>query len=252
MELTVSEVARLSGVTVRTLHHYDEIGLVRPDTRSAGGYRLYDDGDVERLQTVLFYRELGFPLGRIRELVMQPEFSRYDALVDQHALLQRKRDRLDRMIRAVERALAAATQDIEMTKEDLLKPFGDFDPEQYREEAEERWGHTDAYQESTRRAQGYSDADWQDIASEQEEIVEDFAKLLRAGDDPEGESAMDVAEEHRQFIDSRFYPCSAEMHMSLGEMYVADERFTAFWDKAEPGLAAFVAEAISANAVRQA
>lgn len=241
----------MSGVTVRTLHHYDELGLVSPSGRSEAGYRLYDDADVAHLQTVLFYRELGFGLSEIAEIVTLPGYSRREALREQHALLSEKRERVGRMLKAVETALIAAEQGVTMSTEDLMSPFGDFDPTDYEDEARERWGDTDAYKESTRRASGYTQSDWEGIHAEAEGIAKAFAQAKRTGASAQDEAAMDVAERHRRHIDERFYPCSPEMHDNLGEMYVADHRFTEYWDKREAGLAEYVRDAIAANAVRQ-
>lgn len=246
----MSAVAELAGVTVRTLHHYDELGLVSA-SRSSSGYRIYDDDGLERLQTVLFYRELGFSLSDIAELVKAPGFSRRSALVDQHAMLSEKRDHLSRMLKAVEAALVADEQGVTMSKEDLMSPFGDFDPSEYAQEAKDRWGDTDAYKESMRRTSGYTTDDWHDVTAEAEGIAEAFAHLVRAGMTSESPEALAVAERHRRHIDERFYPCSHEMHTNLGEMYVADHRFTEYWDKRVEGLAAFVRDAITANAIAQ-
>ncbi len=251
MKYRVSEVSRMSGATVRTLHHYDELGLVSPSMRSDNGYRLYDDGDLAQLQTVLFYRELGFGLSEIAELVTLPEFSRREALREQHALLSEKRERVGRMLKAVEAALIADQQGVTMSKEDLMSPFGDFDPKDHEEEARQRWGDTDAYQESMRRASGYTPSDWEGIQAEAEGIAAAFARTKRMGTSAEDEAAMDIAERHRRHIDERFYPCSPEMHDNLGGMYVADHRFTEYWDKREAGLAEYVRDAIAANTVRQ-
>lgn len=251
MNYRVSEVAKLSGVTVRTLHHYDELGLVPAQKRSFAGYRLYDDDGLERLQSVLFYRELGFSLSDIADLVAAPGFSRRLALIDQHAMLGMKRDHLDRMLKSVEAALIADEQGVTMSKEDLLSPFGDFDLSQYAQEAEERWGNTGAYKESMRRTSEYTADDWHEVTAEAEGVAEAFAQLVRAGTSPESPQALAVAERHRRHIEDRFYPCSHEMHSNLGEMYVADHRFTEYWDKRVEGLAGFVRDAITANAISQ-
>ncbi len=251
MNYTVSEVSRMSGVSVRTLHHYDELGLATPAERSKSGYRIYSDDDLAHLQTVLFYRELGFGLSEIARLVTLPGFSRKEALREQHALLTQKRERIERMLKAVESALVANEQGVTMTKEDLMSPFGDFDPTEYEDEVKERWGDSDAFKASQKQTSRYSDDDWKEIQIEADGIAEAFAELKRSDVEPEAEAAMDVAERHRRHIDGRFYPCSAEMHDRLGEMYVADTRFTAYWDEREDGLARFVRDAISANAIRQ-
>jgi hypothetical protein len=139
---------------------------------------------------------------------------------------------------------------INLTPEERFEVFGDKDPEQYAEEAEQRWGGTEAYAESQRRAAGYTKDDWKRMQAEVADWSERYDALMAAGEPPTGEAAMDMAEEHRQHICGWFYECSYELHQCLGEMYVADERFKAFYDSMRPGLAEHLKEAIAANATR--
>jgi DNA-binding transcriptional MerR regulator len=250
MTHTVGEVARLAGVTVRTLHHYDEIGLLQPVDRTGAAYRIYDDGDLARLQQVLFYRELGLSLQQIARAMTGEDFDRRRALHDQRELLRRKVRRLEKMIEAIGDAITAEETGIGMTNEDMFEVFGDFDPAEYEDEVKERWGDTDAYRESSRRAKRYTKADWQAIKAGGEPIVSGLAAALRAGTPADDATVMDLADAHRLEIDKWFYPCSPEMHAALGEMYVADPRFTAYWDQFEAGLAMYVRDAFAANARR--
>lgn len=154
------------------------------------------------------------------------------------------------MAEAVEHAMEAERMDINLTPEEKFEVFGDFDPDRYADEAHQRWGGTDAYKESARRAATFTKEDWKRFQAEADEINRRFAELLDAGASAESDAAMDVAEEHRGWIGRHCYTCSHEMHTCLGEMYVADERFTAYYDTVRPGLAVFVRDAILANAVR--
>jgi len=249
-EMTVGQIARIAGVTVRTLHHYDEIGLVVPTTRTESGYRLYGETQVERLQEVLLFRELGFPLEEIRDMAEQPGYDRISALKRHRALLEAKADRVLRMIDAVDAAIDASEQGITMNKEDMLEVFGDFNPSEYEEEARERWGHTAAYKESQRRVARYTKDDWLAIGAEAAEINGAFLALRAAGAAADSPEAMAVAERHRAHLSKWFYECSHEMHAGLGRMYVEDRRFTENIDKAGEGLAAYMSEAIQANARR--
>jgi MerR family transcriptional regulator, thiopeptide resistance regulator len=249
---TIGEVARASGVTVRTLHHYDDVGLLRPGGRTASGYRLYDDADLERLQRILCYRELGFALDEIAALLDDPDVDPIDHLRRQHALLTGRIDRLQAMVRALETTMEARAMGIELTPEELFEVFGRDDPTQHAEEAEQRWGDTDAYRESNRRASGYRKADWIAIRDEGEAIERRFAEALTAGEPADGTVAMELAEEHRQHISRWFYECSPQLHRGLGEMYVADPRFAAHYDGRVGGLAAYVRDAVTANAERHA
>ena len=249
MAYKVGTVAKLAGVSVRTLHHYDELGLLEPSGRSESGYRLYTDPDLERLQTALFYRELGFGLDEIRELIDHPALDRREALLSQRALVTDRASRLDAMLDLIDRTLQSMEEGTTMTKEEMFEVFGDFDPSEHEAEAKERWGDTDAYRESARRTKRYAKADWQRIKDEGEANMAAMIELFDAGVSPDDERAMDVADEARLQIDRWFYPCSPEMHMGLGDMYIADARFTAHYDQHRPGLAAWFRDAIAANLV---
>ena len=247
---TVGRVADLSGVTIRTLHHYDEVGLLSPGGRSAAGYRIYEDRDLERLQRILFYRELGFTLGEISAIVDDPRTDALGHLRRQRGLLSERIERLNAMVDAIDYEMEARTMDIPLTPEERLEVFGEFRPEDYAEEAEQRWGETEAYKESQRRVSGYTKEDWQRLKAEEEEIRARLAAALDAGLAPDSEEAMAAAEAHRRHISRWFYDCGYEMHRGLTEMYVSDERFRSHYDKRAPGLALYIKEAAHANADR--
>jgi DNA-binding transcriptional MerR regulator len=252
MALKVSEVARLAGVSVRTLHHYDEIGLVRPSGRSEAGYRLYAPSDVERLQQVLFFRELEFALDEIQKMLEDPDFELGAALRLQKRLLTERAVRTNALIAAVDAAIDSLEKGTTMTPEERLEVFGDFKPEEHEAEAEQRWGHTETYKESMRRTRSYRKQDWLEIKAEAGAIYGDLARLLGEGVAADSVQAMDVAERHRAHITRWFYPCPPELHRGLGQLYVDDPRFTANIDKFAPGVAAFARDAFAANADRQA
>ena len=250
MTYTVSDVAGATGITVRTLHHYDEIGVLRPSERSPSGYRIYDEADLERLQEVLFFRELGFGLGEIRTSLADPGLDRRQVLLRQRSLMADQVKRFRQMVKAIDRALDAIDEGVLMDKEEMFEIFGDFDPTEYEDEARERWGDTDMYEESQRRTGSYSKDEWMKLGAEGRAIGEGLAVLMAAGVEATSESAMDLAEQHRQHISRWFYQCSYEIHMGLGEMYVADPRFTKYWDAFHPGLAPYTRDAFVANASR--
>jgi MerR family transcriptional regulator, thiopeptide resistance regulator len=247
---TVGRVAALSGVTIRTLHHYDEVGLLSPGGRSAAGYRIYEDRDLERLQRILFYRELGFTLDEISTIVDDPRTDTLGHLRRQRGLLNERIERLSAMVDAIDYEMEAKTMDIPLTPEERLEVFGEFRPEDYAEEAEQRWGDTEAYKESQRRVSSYKKEDWQELKAEEEERRARLAAASEAGLAPDSEEAMAAAEAHRQHISRWFYECSYEMHRGLTEMYVSDERFRSNYDSQTPGLADFIREAALANASR--
>ncbi|MFF8459088.1 MerR family transcriptional regulator [Streptomyces albidoflavus] len=250
MEYTVGQVAAVAGVTVRTLHHYDAIGLLSPSGRSAAGHRRYGDGDLDRLQRILFHRALGFALDEIAALLDDPEADPRAHLRRQHALLTDRIETLRRMADAVAAAMEAAQMGINLTPEEKFEVFEGYDPDQYADEARQRWGHTDAYRESQRRTASYTKADWQRLKDEFDALHARVAELLAQGVPADAPEAMDAAEEHRRFIDGAHYPCDARMHTCLADMYVADPRFTATYEAIRPGLAQYLHDAIHANARR--
>ena len=247
---TVGRVADLSGVTIRTLHHYDEIGLLSPSGRSAADYRIYEDSDIERLQRILFYRELGFALEEISTIVDDPRTDALGHLCRQRGLLRERIERLSAMVDAIDYEMEARSMDMRLTPEERLEVFGEFRPEDYAEEAEQRWGETEAYKESNRRVSKYDKEDWQRLKAEGEEVQDRLAAALEAGLAPDSEEAMAAVEAHRQHISRWFYECTYDMHRGLAEMYVSDERFRSHYDTQTPGLAGFIREAALANAQR--
>lgn len=250
MSHTVGSVARLAGVTVRTLHHYDEIGLLAPSGRSDAGYRRYDDADLDRLQQIMFYRELGFGLDDIRTVLTDGSADASAHLARQHAMLLDRIGRLERMAAAVQKALEARTMGIPLTAEERFEVFGDFDPDGHAAEVEERWGDSDAFRGSQRRTARYTKADWQGMKEESAAPIDALLVAMRAGRAADSVEAMDAAEQHRQHISRWFYDCTSAIHVGLGEMYVADPRFSATYEKIAPGLATYLRDAIRANAAR--
>jgi len=163
---TVGEIARAASVTVRTLHHYDEIGLLTASGRSQAGYRLYAYDDLVRLQRVLGYRELGLPLEEIAAILDDPAADPVEQLRSQHRQLGAHITRLQRQLAAVERTMEAHKMGIQLTPDEMFEVFGEHDPTEHAAEAEQRWGDTDAYRESHRRTSSYTKADWEQIKYE--------------------------------------------------------------------------------------
>ncbi|MGO9971574.1 MAG: MerR family transcriptional regulator [Solirubrobacteraceae bacterium] len=242
---TVGEVSTLANVTVRTLHHYDERGLLSPTGRTDSGYRLYSERDLERLQEILGWRALGFSLEKIGVLLDEIGHDRLSALRTQRDLVETELERLAGLAQALDRAIATVEHGDEQQEESM---FIGFDPSDYEDEAHKRWGHTDTYQESARRATTYGEEQWRHIKAQGQKIERLFAQLKRSGQPADGEPARAAAEQARLHIDRWFYPCSREMHRALAKMYIDDPRFAASHDKVEPGLAAYVRDAIVANA----
>ncbi|RIV36030.1 MerR family transcriptional regulator [Micromonospora radicis] len=252
MAYTVGQVAGLAGVTVRTLHHYDEIGLLSPNGRTGAGYRRYSDADLERLQLIRYYRELGFPLDQIAEILDEPASGPGVHLRRQHELLTVRIKQLQEMVAAIEFAMEASKLNIPLTPQERFEVFGDFDPDAHAEEAEQRWGGTEAYRESNRRSAGYTRDDWLRHKAENEDWGRRIVAVLASGAPADSPAAMELAEEHRRQISRWFYECSYEMHTGLADMYLADERFLAYYEAIAPGLGAYLHEAIHANAITRA
>ena len=238
----------MSGVSVRTLHHYDEIGLLAPGGRSEAGYRLYSAADLRRLRQILFYRELDFGLDQIAEIMADPEAGGGGHLRRQHRLLRERLARTQLLITAIENEMEARQMGISLTPEEQLEIFGTDKLAEHRREARERWGDTDAFQESERRAAAYTKEDWIEIKRQADANIGGFAEALRAGLPADGARAMELAEAHRQHISRWFYECSLQRHRSLAELYISDPRYTQTYDDIAPGVSRYVHDAILANA----
>ncbi|HEY2443028.1 MAG TPA: MerR family transcriptional regulator [Streptosporangiaceae bacterium] len=250
---TVGAVSRLAGVSVRTLHHYDRVGLLAPAGRNAAGYRLYSLPDLGRLQQILFYRALGFPLAEIMRIMADPGQDSGDHLRRQHRLLREQISHRRDMLAAIEKELEAGKMGIALTPEEQFEIFGtDKVGGEWAEEAERRWGDSEEWKQSQRRAATYSKQDWIEIQAEATSVNQRFLDAMRSGAPAGSGQAMDLAEEHRQHITRRFYDCDHAMHRGLAEMYLRDERFGKNYDDMAPGLAQYVHDAILANATRAA
>ena len=246
---TVGQLAALAHVTVRALHHYDEIGLLTPSGRTEAGYRRYNERDLERLQQLLFYRELGFPLDQIATL-LDGDTAPQVHLQTQRQLLTERIARLQAMVSAIDRTMEANRMKLKLKPEERFEVFGDFVPEDHEPEAQARWGSSPAFAESQRRVAQYSKNDWLRLKQEAADINDAMSAAMKADVPADSAQAMNLAERHRQHISRWFYDCSYEIHRGLGEMYVADPRFTAHYDTVVPGLAVYVRDAILANARR--
>lgn len=244
---TVGQVAEKTGVTVRTLHHYDEIGLLTPGERSPAGYRVYSAADLDRLQQIVLYRRLEFGLDQIAGLLDSGQ-SPVEHLRRQREAVMTRLDELTELVGAIDRALEREMNQQPATDAEMREIFGDGFKEDHQTEAQERWGETDAWKQSATRTKNYTKADWAEIKAETDAINQSFVDAKRAGLPADGEVAMAAAEAAREQMNRRFYDCPPSFHRCLGEMYVADPRFTATYEDLEPGLAQYVRDAIVANA----
>ncbi len=240
MGMTVKQVADLVGISVRTLHHYDEIGLLPPSDISSGGYRIYSDKDLEQLQQILFYKELGFSLKRISEIVNAPSFNRQEALETQHSMLLEKRRRLDNMIALVEQTIQSAKGEIEMTNEEKFAGF-DFSQNPYEQEARDRWGNK-AVDDSKQKIGNMTKEEQQALGEEMNKIYRCLAGLRHQ--DPASDEAQTAIGDWFHLL-NRMGSYSPDAFKGLGQMYVDDERFTKNIDQFGPGLAIFMRDAMA-------
>ncbi|MGW4024194.1 MerR family transcriptional regulator [Streptomyces sp. NPDC005009] len=256
MSYSVGQVAALAGVTVRTLHHYDKAGLLSPGERSHAGYRLYSEADLVRLQQILFYRELGFPLEEIAAIFEDPQANALERLLARQRQLNEEIARLRRLAEVAERAIEVQKTGVPLTPEERFEVFGEitFDLS-YATEAELKWAHSQGQREAMARATAHTKEDWRRLMGE---AAAWRAELLAAFDEGEpsgGERAMDLAEEHRLHIARWFTSCPPDMHRRIADDFVADSRAFALVvppSQQRPGLAAYTRNAVYANAARHA
>ena len=247
--LTVGQVAQTFGVTVRTLHHYDEVGLLHPSERTHAGYRLYTPDDLQRLSTIVVYRRLDFPLEEIGELLEAEGDEVVDHLRRQRDTVRARLAEMTDLVDAIENRLEAEMNDQPATTEDLKELFGDGYNEEYQAEAERRWGDTDKWRQSQERTARMTKADWAAVKAEMDAFESDLAAAVRDEVPTGGDRAADLAERHRKSIE-QYYDCDHAFQVCLAQMYLSDERFTAHYEELAPGTAQWLHDAIVANAAR--
>ena len=237
MKMQIKEFAEFTGVSVRTLHYYDEIGLLEPaHVDRENGYRYYNEDSLLRMQEILFYRELDFSLKSIGEILSAPNYDKTKALKDQKKLLTLKKERLERLIDAIEDAMKGET---------VMNAFDNSEFAKYKAEAKEKWGNTDAYKEQEEKTKSYSKEKWQNAADGLNGIFAEFAACRKAGHDAASNAAQTIAAKLQQFITDNYYTCTKDILAGLGQMYVLDERFKKNIDQNGEGTAQFASEAIS-------
>ncbi len=238
---TVHRVAELASITVRTLHHYDQVGLLTPSARTTAGYRLYGEADLLRLQQILFFRELGFPLEQIRTIIDDPQFDRVRALERHREMLQLERERLARLLNTIDKTIARLTEEnMGISDEELWEGFSQDQVERYKRESREAYG-TEVVEESERRAKGMSKGQWQAVKDEGDAVTRGLAALTdRPVDDPEVQA---LVSRHYKWV-CTFWTPNAEAYQGLGQLYTDNPEFRANYDKYRVGLADFMREAM--------
>ncbi|MBQ3180703.1 MAG: MerR family transcriptional regulator [Firmicutes bacterium] len=237
--MQIKEFGEFTGVSVRTLHYYDEIGLLTPAfVDKSTGYRFYDENSLIRMQEILFYRELDFSLKSIGEILSSPNYDKNKALKEQKHLLTLKKERLERLISAIDGAVKG---------EIVMKAFDNSEFENHKSEAKEKWGKTDAYKEHAQRTKNYSKQKWNDLAAGMDHIMAEFALCMRKDETPDSAVVQNLVKLLQNHITDNYYLCTHEILAGLGQMYVADERFKNNIDKHADGTAAFICEAIEVH-----
>ncbi len=252
MSYTVGQVSGFAGVTVRTLHHYDRAGLLTPGERSPGGYRLYGEADLARLQQILFYRELGFALDEIAEILADPQADALDQLRARRRTLREQIDKLERLVTVAERAMEVQQTGVRLSPQERFDVFGEitFDLS-YATEAELKWQDSEGHRTAMKSAAEHSKEDWARLMGEAARWREDLLAAHDAGEPAEGARARELAEAHRLHIARWFTPCPPEMHLRIADDFVDDPRAFALVvppSRQRPGLAAYLRTAIAANA----
>lgn len=238
---TVKQLSDLAGVSVRTLHYYDQIGLLKPTEVKGNGYRMYGQKELIKLQQILFFKELDFPLEKISEMVNSSNFNTLKALEDQNKLLTLKLRRTINLIKSVDETLRKLKGGGNNMNDDFFSAFTDDSLDKFKEEVKEKWGNTKAYKQSVERTENWTKEDYNRIAKQGKEFTKKLAENMDKGfDSPE---FQELVNQHYAGI-QQFYDCPLEVYKGIGEMYVTDSRFTAYYDDVKPGLAKFMKEAI--------
>jgi len=246
MEYTVKELADLAGVTGRTIRYYDQIGILKPARISESGYRIYGPREVDLLQQILFYRELGVELEEIKAIVTDPKFDRIKALHQHREKLLNKRSELDLLIANVERTIAAHERGVTMSDREKFAGFKQRliaeNERKYGKEALERWG-AEAVERSNQAFLNMTEAEYAEFTKLGEKLIETLKQAFASGD-PAGETAQKAAEMHRKWLTFTWGTYNKEAHAGVVQLYVDDPRFTEYYDQHQPGLAKFLRDAV--------
>lgn len=246
MEYTIQKLSLLAGVSTRTLRYYDEIDILKPARINSSGYRIYGREEVDRLQQILFYKELGLPLDQIKEIITSPSFNAADALQEHREKLLNKRKQLDRLIANVDQTIAANEGRITMTDQEKFEGFKkqmvEENEQKYGKEIREKYGDN-AVNKSNEKVLNMSQEEHDEVTKLAEEIHTTLAEAFKTGD-PSGDLAQKAADLHKQWLTFYWNEYSKEAHAGLAQMYVDDERFTAYYDKEQQGTAEFLRDAI--------
>jgi DNA-binding transcriptional MerR regulator len=246
LEYTVQKLAFLAGISARTLRYYDEIGILKPARINSSGYRIYGKREIDLLQQILFYREIGIPLERIGYIISQPDFDMAKALEEHREKLLEKREQLDLLISNVNKTIASMKGEVAMSDkekfEGLKKNIIEENEEKYGKEIRGKYGD-DVVEKSNAKLMGMTEEKYAETAKLAEEILETLKEAMKTGD-PAGELAQKTAALHKSWLMAYWDSYSKEAHAGLAQMYICDERFKAYYDKVQPGAAEFLRDAV--------
>lgn len=246
MEYTVQKLGLMAGVSARTLRYYDEIGILKPARINSSGYRIYGQAEVDRLQQILFYRELGVSLEVIKDIVTSPVFDAEKALREHRAKLLDKRKQLDMLIANVEKTIALTEGRITMTDKEKFEGFKqkliEDNEKKYGEEIRKKYGN-DTVDKSNAKLMNMTQEDYDKVTALANEVMETLSQAFKTGD-PASDLAQKAADLHKQWLTFYWSEYTKEAHAGVAQMYVDDERFTAYYDAKQPGTAAFLRDAI--------
>jgi DNA-binding transcriptional MerR regulator len=246
MEYTVQRLAQLAGISARTLRYYDEIGILKPARINSSGYRIYGQKEVDRLQQILFYRELGMSLDNIKEIVTAPSFDEVEALREHQVKLLAKKEQLEQLISNVEKTIALKEGRMTMSDQEKFAGFKqkliDDNEKKYGKEIREKYGD-DRVNKSNEKVKNMTQNQYDEVTRLANKVNETLKAAMETGD-PAGELAQKAADLHRQWLCFYWDTYSKEAHAGLAQMYVDDPRFTAYYDKEQPGTAQFLRDAI--------
>ena len=237
---TVRQLAKLAGVSVRTLHHYDHIGLLTPSSRTDAGYRLYQEKDLLRLQQILFFKELDFPLSEIQDILDNPQFDQRKALTSHRRRLEERAQRITLLLRTIDKTISKLEGNMTLTDAELYEGFTKEQVEQMQREVHERYD-SKLVAESERRVRKMSKEQWNAVKQEGIAVTQALAAL--ADKKPGDPQVQKIVARHHAHIE-QFYLCPAEVYRGLANLYVTDDRFRANYDKHRPGLADFMKSAM--------
>lgn len=239
MIYTVQKLATIAGISVRTLHYYDEIGLLRPAGVKKNGYRYYEERELLVLQQILFFRELDFSLEDIKKILSSPAFDMREALRDQRKLIELKKIRLSKLIQTIDQTLKKINKETIVDDKELYGNFSKEEMERYTEEARQKWGKTEAFKQSEVRVKKLGKEGLKRVLAESGKLTEEIAACMKSGEKPTSETAQKLIARHYDGLRA-FYEPNLELYQGLAEMYVADERFKQNYEKVAVGLAEYM------------